>query len=83
MDLDSPLKGKTLLIVDDEPDVLETLADLLDMAIIHQARDYGTAVNYLNKNSYDAVVLDIMGVNGFELLKTSVQRGYPTVMLTA
>jgi hypothetical protein len=24
-----------------------------------------------------------MGVNGFELLKTSVSRGFPTVMLTA
>jgi DNA-binding response OmpR family regulator len=33
--------------------------------------------------SYDAVVLDIMGVNGFQLLKRSVERGFPTVMLTA
>jgi hypothetical protein len=33
--------------------------------------------------TYDAVVLDIMGVNGFELLKTSVSRGFPTLMLTA
>jgi hypothetical protein len=29
------------------------------------------------------VILDIMGVNGFELLETSVSRGFPTVMLTA
>ncbi|MBW2610104.1 MAG: response regulator [Deltaproteobacteria bacterium] len=33
--------------------------------------------------TYDIVILDIMGVNGFELLKTSVSRGFPTVMLTA
>jgi hypothetical protein len=29
------------------------------------------------------VILDIMGVNGFELLKASVERGFPTLMLTA
>ena len=33
--------------------------------------------------TFDIVILDIMGVNGFELLKTSVKRGFPTVMLTA
>jgi hypothetical protein len=33
--------------------------------------------------TYDVVVLDIMGVHGFELLKASVKRGFPTVMLTA
>jgi CheY-like chemotaxis protein len=35
------------------------------------------------KNTYDVVILDIMGVNGFELLKNSVARGFPSVMLTA
>jgi hypothetical protein len=29
------------------------------------------------------VILDIMGVNGFDLLQNSVDRGFPTVMLTA
>jgi hypothetical protein len=33
--------------------------------------------------TYDVVILDIMGVNGFELLKKSVERGFPTLMLTA
>ena len=27
--------------------------------------------------------MDIMGVNGFQLLKTAVERGFPAVMLTA
>lgn len=83
MATESPLKGKTILIVDDEPDVLDTLTDLLDISILHKAGDYDTAVNYLLNNSYDAVVLDIMGVNGFGLLKISDSRGFPTVMLTA
>jgi hypothetical protein len=33
--------------------------------------------------TYDVVILDIMGVNGFELLKTAVERGFPALMLTA
>jgi hypothetical protein len=33
--------------------------------------------------TFDIVILDIMGVRGFELLKNSVSRGFPTVMLTA
>ena len=31
----------------------------------------------------DIVILDIMGVKGFELLKTAVTRNFPTVILTA
>jgi len=80
---DSPLKEKVVLVVDDEPDVLDTVADELDMCIVHKAQDYDTALQYLLSYTYDIVILDIMGVNGFELLKTSVDRGFPAVMLTA
>jgi CheY-like chemotaxis protein len=80
---ESPLKDKVVLVVDDEPDVLETVADELDMCIVHKAKDYDTALQYLLSYTYDVVILDIMGVNGFELLKTSVERGFPAVMLTA
>ncbi len=83
MTSESPLKGKLVLVVDDEPDVLETVAEELDMCIVHTAKDYETALQYLLSYTYDIVILDIMGVNGFELLKTSVSRGFPTVMLTA
>jgi CheY-like chemotaxis protein len=80
---ESPLKDRVVLVVDDEPDVLETVADELDMCIVHKAKDYDTALQYLLSYTYDVVILDIMGVNGFELLKTSVERGFPSVMLTA
>ncbi|MBN2126566.1 MAG: response regulator [Deltaproteobacteria bacterium] len=83
MATESPLKGKTVLVVDDEPDILETLGEILDMCVLHKAGDYDTAVGYLSDNTYDVVVLDIMGVNGFELLNISEARGFPTVMLTA
>jgi len=83
MSSDSPLKGKTILVVDDEPDVLETVAEELDMCIIDKAQDYSTALQFLASYTYDIVVLDIMGVNGFDLLQNAVDKGFPAVMLTA
>ncbi len=83
MNSKSPLEGKLVLMVDDEPDILETLEEELHMCRVQKALDYETALEYLLGYTYDAVVLDIMGVDGFKLLKTSVSRGFPTVMLTA
>lgn len=83
MDASHILRDKVILVVDDEPDVLDTVADVLAGALITKARDFETARQYLMGYAYDIVVLDIMGVNGFELLKLSVRRGFPTVMLTA
>ncbi|MGD9044734.1 MAG: response regulator [Desulfobacterales bacterium] len=77
------LQDKTILIVDDEPDVLDTIAELLDMCRVYKAKDYDTALQLLASYTFDIVILDIMGVNGFELLKNSVSRGFPAVMLTA
>ncbi len=83
MTSESPLKDKVVLVVDDEPDVLETVEEQLDMCLVHKAGDYDTALQYLLSYTYDIVILDIMGVKGFELLKNSVSRGFPAVMLTA
>ena len=83
MGTESALKDKVILVVDDEPDVLETVGEELEMCLLHKAADYDTALQYLLSYTYDIVILDIMGVNGFELLKNAVSRGFPTVMLTA
>jgi len=83
MSKESPLKGRTILVVDDEPDILESVGEVLDMAIVQKAGDYETGLQYLLGYTYDIVILDIMGVNGFQLLRESVDRGFPTVMLTA
>ena len=80
---DNPLKDKMVLVVDDEADVLDSVEEELDMCLVHKAIDYETALQYLLGYTYDIVILDIMGVNGFELLQQSVSRGFPTVMLTA
>ena len=83
MDSSSLLKEKVVLVVDDDVDVLDTVEEVLEMCLVRKAQDYDTARQYLMSYSFDIVILDIMGVNGFELLKTSVKRGFPTVMLTA
>ena len=77
------LKGKKLLIVDDEPDVLETLKDLLDMCNIDTASDFETGEKLLNQNKYDIAILDIMGVKGYDLLEITNKKGVPALMFTA
>ena len=83
MKTDSPLKDKHILVVDDEPDVLEFVEEALDFCLIDKADNYETARQYIQNYIYDIVILDIMGVNGFELLQDSASKGFPTVMLTA
>jgi len=77
------LEGKKILIVDDEPDVMETLKDLLGMCSIDAAADFETAQKLLNQNKYDVAVLDIMGVRGYDLLEIAQKNGIPALMLTA
>ena len=81
--MDDMLKGKKLLIVDDEPDILETLKDILDTCIVDSAPDFETARKFLEKETYDVAILDIMGVDGYDLLELSQGKGIPTIMLTA
>ncbi len=77
------LEGKRILIVDDEPDILETLEELLDMCLIDTAPNFETARKFLDKETYDAAILDIMGVQGYDLLKIATHKGIPCLMLTA
>lgn len=79
----SPLKDKIILVVDDEPDVLDSVGEILDMCLLYKAKSYEEGKEYLMGYTIDIAILDIMGVNGLELLKRSVEKGIPTVMLTA
>ena len=83
MTSESLLKDKIVLVVDDEKDVLDAVAEMLEMCTVHKVSDYETALQYLLTYTYDIVVLDIMGVKGFDLLKVAVKRKFPAVMLTA
>jgi DNA-binding NtrC family response regulator len=84
---DSILKGKSILIVDDEADVLQVLEDEIREACpdctIDRATTYEKAAELLQSKEYGAVVLDIMGVRGFDLLELAVNRNFKVAMLTA
>jgi CheY-like chemotaxis protein len=77
------LDGKKVLIVDDEPDVLETLRELLASCEIEAASSFEEAKEKLNTQSFDIAVLDIMGVDGYKLLDIAKQKNVIAVMLTA
>lgn len=80
------LQDKLILAVDDEEDVLEIIEEeLYDSANItlHTATTFEKAQQYLLSYTYDLVILDIMGVRGFELLQIATTAGFPVVMLTA
>lgn len=77
------LQGKVILAVDDEPDVLETIVEVLEMCRVDTAGSYEQAYRLLERRSYDMVVLDVMGVRGLQLLEHAVNGKFPAVMLTA
>lgn len=83
MEPDKLIQGKRILIVDDEPDVLSTLIELLDKCKIDTASTFEEGKKLLEGEQYDITILDIMGVDGFELLKVANQRKIPALMLTA
>ncbi len=83
MDPTKVIMGKKVLIVDDEKDILEVLTELLSVCKIDRAPSFEDAKALLETNDYHIVVLDIMGVDGYELLKIANERGIPALMLTA
>jgi CheY-like chemotaxis protein len=80
---DKMLEGKKILIVDDEPDVLDTLEDLLSMCEVVKASSFEEAVKQLESGPFDFVILDIMGVNGYALLDMAREKKLTALMLTA
>lgn len=83
----SILSKKRILAVDDEPDVLmvveEEILDAYPDCRFDKATNYEEAAQLLASWTYDLVILDIMGVRGFELVQDAVSRNYPVAMLTA
>jgi len=56
------LNGKRILIVDDEPDVLETLKDFLETCDLMMASSFSEAKDRVESEYFDIAILDIMGV---------------------
>ncbi len=80
---DDILKGKKILVVDDEPDILETLKEILEECDVETATTFESAEELLKHEDYHAAILDIMGVRGFDLLRIATEKKIPALMLTA
>lgn len=87
-DADALLDGRLVLLVDDDPTVLEVCRSYLEQAgfRVHEAADAFTALDAVDREHPDLVVLDRMlpGVDGIEVcrrIRTVSQ--VPVVMLTA
>jgi DNA-binding response OmpR family regulator len=84
---ESILNGKKMLIVDDEPDILaivqEEVLESCPSCTTDKATNFENGAELLKNNNYDIVVLDIMGVRGYDLLEIAVSRKFRVVMLTA
>jgi len=83
----SILNGKTILTIDDEPDVLAVLEEEILRAApkckFEKVTTYEEAAKKLESQTYDMVILDIMGVRGFDLLDLAVRKNLRVAMLTA
>jgi DNA-binding NtrC family response regulator len=79
----SLLTGKKVLIVDDEPDVLDSIEQLLPTCAVTKAGNFEEARKLLEEQAFDVAVLDIMGVEGYKLLEIANRRKVIAVMLTA
>jgi DNA-binding NtrC family response regulator len=79
----SLLDGKKILAVDDEPDILEALEELLSMCDFTRATTFEQAKELLESRDFDIAILDIMGVDGYGLLDIATRKNITAVMLTA
>jgi CheY-like chemotaxis protein len=83
----SILDQKKILAVDDEQDILDVLEEEIKSScsdcVFDRATSYDEAVKLLQSTIYDLIVLDIMGVRGFDLLDIAVKNNLRAVMLTA
>lgn len=77
------LAERHILVVDDEQDILETLAELLSMCHVETSSTFEEAWERLGTRYYDIAILDIMGVDGYRLLHLANERDITAVMLTA
>lgn len=77
------INGQKILIVDDEPDVLDALEEFLPMCDLTKAMTFEEAKEHLEGQAFDLAILDIMGVDGYHLLAIAKEKGVIPVMFTA
>ena len=83
---ESVLKNKVILAVDDDPDILmvleEEILEACPGCLFQKATTYKEAVEKMISWTYDAVILDVIGVRGINLLELAQSRRFPVGLLT-
>ena len=82
---------KTILVVEDETDILETLVDLFDLEgyAVYSAQNGAAALKLARQHHPDLIVSDVMmpQMDGFEMFaalrRDTTTSGIPVVFLTA
>lgn len=82
----SILTGKKILFAGDEPDIWKVLGGKIlgtcPNCTLDRATTYSAAAKMMETQTYDVVILDIMGVRGFDLLDLAVSRNMKVAMFT-
>lgn len=78
----------TVLIVDDEPDIVTLMSDFLmaDGYIVQSATNGNEALAIISQGQVDCVLLDVMmpGMNGFDVLRSiRISSSVPVLFLSA
>jgi len=85
MDEISSLEGKSLLVVDDEPIIRNSLARDLTIAglTVTTAADGEEAVALMSSNAFDIVITDLVmpGLNGLQVLEAAKQGSLRTIVV--
>lgn len=81
------MRSRTVLVVDDESGMRETLVDILEAAgyTVTPAPDGGAALRMARTHPYDVIVMDIRmpGLSGVEVLATLEHPPPQVVLMTA
>ncbi len=76
------LEGKRILVVDNEPDILDAVQEALACSQVVTAGSFDRAQGLIAEKSFDFAILDTMGVSGFFLLEVCRKNKLPVAMLT-
>ncbi|MFZ4441730.1 MAG: response regulator [Syntrophales bacterium] len=83
----SVLTGKKILFAGNEPDISwkvmgEKILGACSDCTLDQATTHSAATEMMEAQKYDVVILDIMGVRGFDLLELAASRNIKVAMFT-
>ena len=74
-----PLDKRKVLVVNNDPDIFESLERYLDVCRLYKASDIRTAMVYLEYRLFDIVIWDTDSIEPLDLSGNLLKKGIPTV----